>query len=170
MWVPMKLVLVTSAAWALVPSTIPARPGVAVKASDVDIVPVAAAGGVVLAAVGAAVLSNQGKSTTAAPAAAPPKAAAPKKAAPPPPPPVVASGGLTKACWSGDAFKGYEWPSESVVTTAKWRETCDTGGVVSYYDFGLRTIEYEAPAKTVEDWRAACADGVMSFYDFGVRL
>ena len=68
----------------------------------------------------------------------------------------------------------------AAVDVAAWREKCDTDGVVSFYDYGLRAnpeTDIAAVAVTstaavdVASWRGKCdVDGVMSFYDYGLRM
>lgn len=168
---------------------------------DPSLIPLVAAGAVSVIGIGAAITLGgaQKDSPPTAPPPAPPaptKKVEPAASSPPAAAPAVAavattsasapSTGLVKACWSGDAFKGYEWPApeegetSTVSTIEAWREACSAKGATSYWDFGVRVIEWSplsapaaAPAKTVTsaEWRAACdSTGVTSFYDFGLRL
>ena len=163
-------------AWALAPP--PVHSGQqrtrVVVAAETDLVPLVAAGGVAALAVGAAVMGGMGGGPPAAPASKPKPKAAPV-AAPAVAAPVKAEGGLVKACWSGDAFKGFEWPTTTAPTVESWRSACDADGVTSYWDYGVRVIDWTPPpptkAVTVGDWLATCeSQGVVSFYDFGLRL
>lgn len=169
------LVTLGCVAQGLLPSTsiVPPRAAKVMVAAEADVVPIVAAGGVAVLAIGAAVMAGNrgGKSKAAAPA---PKAPVVRAAEPVSSTAAVAvPGELVKACWSGDAFRSYEWPKDTTPTVEAWRAACDAQGTMSYWDFGVRVIDWTPPStKTIADWRAACEAGgsVISYYDFGLRL